>query len=1756
MKKFSKIALLVLVLAFVCAGIVMSVSGAEEKDGMVSYVDAKGNVNEGTLVEAWEKAANGTEITFLGNVDLEEKLILSKKSLTVNIGKYKLVSTDVSAFELKTGASLVITGSGKIEIDGTLVTSKAADVTCLVEGTAGTKGIDIYHTGYANNRIVYAEYGSWTFKNLDIISDAQGKRYHSFFEMKNVANTSYTCDVDFTFDTVSFVSTVAYWDHPGQFIVNVAGTGHLAIENSSFKTEHSAIKSGISANPGEEVISIKNSLISCSTDNVSVSSDAKRADGTAPSARNYAIYGYDDNNGGSPKGILNIEDSHLEANYRVICYENKNGEITENVANIKDSTVKCLGLNGNDSSENFARAIMIYTSGDTAFISIKKATVGATGTKQPFVVAQEGTRTNIYDITTDATKGGGIMVVEKTVETKNDAGEVTKVEYEYEYSSKSKVYAWVYDPVGNPDAPYVLVKRTFSGDKETTFDNYADAHKFLGFETYQFRNKEIDKYDEYLIWKDGVKSSDLKYYEPMGTNKGIGNDGTSKEARMKNFQIEFRGGAYYIAGDNQNRYMKYWIEPDASNPDAKTKTIWTPLDSQGKPTNNTPFWILGEMNCTDETSFWYARTAVRGKSVYDKDKGTQRLIERKSVIVLDFDFGTDTGIYPNLTFNMASRGADTSNDPNTSPYDVNVSADGDILAIKDGNKVTSNIANKASDPKLNETNMWNHMSVVFYTDPNYEGGLAYVYLNGVLLGTHSFYKGTSESTYVQGIRINVQKTQMANGSFCLDNVSLRSYNNYLADGEADGAKKNPEYYVTKEVKKSDGTTVREPITSAGTYIDSSLSVVGNSYRGASVSELKEKANNLQTYIRLQNDFSGSVLNDASIYSNGHKMNPAEGSYAANVVYDDSTGSSLYDFNKNYNALSIKYYWYIGEHGNAEQMKDVNNANYYYQTSVAPGQTPEYTGSKAIASVKDIPNCGYKVHCGWHSVGDDFTVEVLSPVTISAAIAQAGEPIYLYPSYELVEPTAYIKSADGVVDVAMGALEASTLLSTLKDGQTFVVCEDFQLDNSKHDIPFKSTTPVKMAIDLNGHTIKVGHATKRGSLIRVDSNVTFSVYSSQPGGMLYSAQGEKDKTNVNGNRIIDMYNGTESGASGAKTTNAHIVVGTVEVDGKVIPGSNLTLYGCVLVEARTGDSTCSVTVDGIRAIRHNTDSAGAFMTRFYSGTFDIKNTVIIAPNSTAVISLKKDLSQEGGSYTFTPKMRIENSVILNNGSNNILENTGDDPSSVCLTLKNVITNGRIETSSNQGKVSIESGVYAKFIQGDGAGSITYASGIRKGKYNQPMTLDGISDSGILEILVPKKSDGATMVPDAQIHVYVENGKSDLAPVGDNVTILELPILAEGTGISSDVFNVAFYGLDGNLLTAVEQYVKGGLPTIPEMTKTTHKISDFTTLVYKGEFDKVVVPVQSHTTFYPLYDVVNEVKGVQSSVSFYTSFDMNVYVPYEYKSFIKRGTANGASITLSDVTVDGVQYVMCSASVSPNKFTNTIEFVLEFDEMKDGKLYTSTVKITTSVLSYAKSILEDTTDKYTAKDKQLVYSALNYANEVKIYAYGVVDQSVQDLVDAYADLAIADSTDNYANAVAETNLADAFVKATVRLDSAPSIVFTLKRDFVGVVKFTIGDEEITYTVNKNSERTIILKNLTIASFTSDIAISVEGRIGTSASVAITDGKYNLATYAKHHLENGSYDESDIPTDSQLASKKAVTVIDAMFAYSAAAKLYAAG
>ena len=1748
MKKLSKIGLLVLALALICAGIVVSVSGASAKDGLVSYVDETGMVQEGTFEEAWENAAPDSTIKLLGNCEMVEKVNLEGRNLTVDIGNHTLISTDTSAFELMEGTTLTVIGNGKIALDGMLATSTKENVTFVIEGTAGTKGIDIVHTGASNNRIVYAEYGAWTFKNLDVRSTTDGKQWHAFFEMRNVS----TVDVDFTFDTVSMLHDADYVSHPGQFITNVAGTGHVAVLNSSFVTEHSAIKSGVTNNPGEEVLLIKNSLISCVTD-VTTIKDQVEGNFTG---RNYAILGMNDNFKGSPKGIVNIDGSYIESNYRTICYENESGDITDNVANINNSTIRVIGLNGNDGTENVSRAIILNITGDSSIINIKKSMAGSTGAKQPYAIASVGTRTNIYELTTSKSVGDGFRVIESV----DNDGVPTLVS-----SAESKVYAWVYDPVGNPDAPYVLVERTFGTvdgkEVETTMVGKPTASKYAGFDTFRFKSISVSSYDEYLIWKDNKTTGTWEAYEPFGNLGGKGNGAVP----LATFQWEMQGGSYYIAGTSQNKYMKYWVDPGDST-EERIKLAGT----------KGPYWILGEKHASNATDFANLRTRLAGDN-------------RKAVMVVDFDFGTENGMYPDFGFQFTSRYWDGG-----TSWGVNSETNGEWLVIRDGGKtITNNLGTTGTDltsvPSVNlkGENEWNHLSVVFYSDASYVGGLAYVYLNGELIGTRIYYKPADSVTnmYLEGVRFNIpQNNQLANSTLCLDNISLRCYSDYVYEGEADGGAKSPEKYMVA--------------SAPGKYINSFATVVGNSYRGADLETLQEKADELNNVIRLQQDYYGTIKTNSKIYTNGYEFVPTEESYGANIVYDENTGSSLYTFMKEYKDYELLYYWYIGEYQNTAQMQDLN---YYLETKVTIGQIPTYPGAE-LPSIKDIENFVQKVHSGWHSAGDDLTIDALVPLTYSVIAANGGvpsgydaddkpiygnrEPIYMYPSYSYESPTAYIKNADGVVDISYGDYEASALLYALKPGETFVVCEDFQLDDNKVNATFSAdaktygggftyssstekkvieytdaeiaamqAASAKMALDLNGHTITVGHGSRRGALVLVGSHVSFSVYSSQPGGQVVGIQGTTDSEGIKGVRLFGIHNNKDSDStptSSFNVSNAHLKIGTVEVDGEVIPGSNLSIYGCMLVEGMVGDNSCTIEVDGIKAVRVAADGPGAFVLRSYSGTMKISNTTIIAPTVANVLASTYNPSSDASKY-LTPEMFLDNCVIVNNGGA-IIEQYGSKSGATVMTLKNVVTNGTIDVvNANKGvsNIVVDSGVIAKAVNPNNRPRVKMADGVITAKYNQNMKATAFTDNGIYAVNIPAEIGTTNQIDyEAKIVYIVEEGKEDLVPEADNHVILVLPALAVGTGTTSELVKVTFMGLDGAPVQS-EYYVKGAMPTAPAIPD--YKLSDFTTLVYKGEFDKKITAATTTTVYNPIFEVVNNVAGLKSSVSFYTSFNVNVYVPYEYKTYFKRASVDGKALEIKDVTIDGVQYVMCSVPVSADKFARDVKFMLGFDEATLDAVYTGTLSVTTSVMSYAQAILADTTETYTDADKALVYAALNYANEAIIYANSEANEAVSALVEQYKNLAGEDIEDKYAGAFEETNLSAAFLKATVKLDSAPALVFTLRRDFKGSVTFTIGDYVRTFNVSGNNERTITLEGLGISEFTSDIAITVEGNIGNQTSAVITDGKYNLATFAQYHLERGSFAEDEIPTDSQLASKKALAVIDAMYLYANAAKAY---
>ena len=1753
MKRVHKILLILLSLAIVFAGIIVSVS-ADGSTGLVSYVDANGEVVSSTLEEALVNAKDGTIVKLEGLNVLSEELVVDK-DLTIDLNGYNLISASECAFYVSEGADFKIIGNASIQLSGMLVRSEETDFSVTVIGTAGTDGISINHTGEVNNKIVSTYSGKWYFKNMDIVSTTEAVVFDSFFDTNDLpekfvrpvdeeTGKSLPCRADMTFDTVEFTYDVKLVKDTGQFITHVFEEGHLSIINSGFHTQQSGIHVGYANNPEEEIFKIENSVLSCVANTASKVGEAKTQ------LRTYAVFGMTDEYEGETVGIMNIHNSLVEASYRVLNFENGERGINAREINVYNSTIRSTGLNGEDHSELIGRRININLYDESVIIHVNDGLVGTEGR----IVATVGTRTNLKQHTIGELDTNSFNVREVTTE--DSDGEQN---FKYVTVSKSMKYAWFFDPAGNPDAPYVLIERTYdesvdeNGETVTveTTPKSPDYTKYYGFDAIIFKGET--KSDSNIITSEGVNSPIYQtpkyeiYYE-NGNGEGL--------------QLSCRRGTLSAVKNVGDNYLRYWINPKGEDSTETVRNFNSEKAVDGKAAD--PFFIFGAGN-------------ANGQAAYTNHSGRVWGETRKSVVVVDLDFGTDSELgYPEIGITTSARAYDSNGN-----YNKNVSV-AQSFRIKDYGMIVNNLKDAVIAP-LKPVNEWNHLTAVFYTDIGDPNGEAYFYLNGQFIGSTDVYDPYyARAAYVQGIRFDVIAggNHTVNSAICIDNVSYRAYSNYLDETEIDcsvvedngymvyenDGVKHPEFYVTK--------------TSARKYIEDKFSISGVPCN-TTVDEAIKAALKMETSIDLMSDCKTTVSEEIVLLTKGNNLILTEESLAADVEKDSEGAVAKYAFNESYNDVILNYYWYIGEYGNVSQM---NSDDYYYKTKVKLGHIPTFENEfyDSDRSANDFVNFKVKRHIGWYRTGDESVAEVIGPVTMLLVTNQGDKPIYMYPAYDSYDAVSYVMGADGKgISIAISESETNTAFKNLKSGQTLVLLADthvdtgtrfsntddylgtvddelIEIDNdyTSEELQTMKNASAKIAIDLNGYTLSAGSVNSVGTIAHVSSNTTLSVYSSRPGGLVssYGGSNAADKaTGIYAQRIFSVFGGTETAAARLEVYNAHLVIGTVEVNGKTIPGSNLTLYGGVLVEGMVGDNSCSIEVDGIYGIRAVTDSSGAFMTRYYDGTFKVTNSNIVGQYSTSLIDLKNYSDKNN---VITAEVLFDNCLLINNGGS-LVAGAGDDENQICLTFRNIVTNGKIDLGGNE-KFLCEENVKAASIKAK-----NYKDGVFAATYNSPMSMASLTSEKIYKIAVPVKPDANTLNPEG-IYVYVvEAGYEHLVPIDDNVQMLVLSNLNAATVSEEDTVKVTFMGLNPNSSSddKVYTYVKTSIPTIPAIQD--YAVNDLFSFVHDGTFDRRVMAVYEDTVYVPNYKVVAKPAGVKVSVSLSTNFSVNVYLPIEYKEVLDSISYLGVELETKEVEISGTQYIVAVIPLMADDFCDDVVIEYEFSEKaaegmteaEIAKLLSAAGTLNFNMTDYATEVLskkytsglEQGNYVYSVEERNLVYRAMNYANEIFEFVYGEENEIVSEMLSAYADSKyekpLTGSNIKYPDAVSDTGLGALFMTARIKLGTAPEYVFVMKSGFVGTVTVKYGDEEIVYNVDENSGRKIVVSGMSVFDFVKTLTITAEGTIGEEV-ISITDGKYNLDTFAKAHADIANSEEYTAIERSE--SQKALSLIEALYEY----------
>ena len=1713
MKKFTKLLVLLLTLALVCTGLLLAVGAEEEQEETASYKVGE-ETQTGTLADAVAAADAGTTVTLLGDCTVSEEIAVAK-SVTVDLNGYAITTTCASAFNVNNGEAVFnITGTGNITSAGTLVKATADGATINVTGT-GFDGITIEHTGTVEkNRVISLQSNTLNVTNVNLnshsgaqVSVTGGKREYT------IGNTGTSV---MTFNRVKAVSDIKNlgFGENGYFFFNVASASKLVIENSSFYSHNNFMRMTDSRNGSVE---IRNSVISANDT------------GTAAGGRLAVMFA----NTTASTGTVDIYDSLIEGSGRMFASEQANTPVE---VNSYGSTFKILEAEKDLADKKTEGAYLQFNltsfklynseSGNSSKI-IAASLLISRGT--PSVFAPEpGLRVNFKTITTATNTASGIKVP-KTVD---ENGNVT--EWTYAVSSADDAYAWVYDPIGDADAPFVLVDTT-----KTTVSSpdyfYNTSFDSIRFNTAQNKNISVEKVEASLMTTN--QGENFKTYLQYSAGRGsLMADYETGNAYFKYIVTPYDEKLYpkkdasgNVLTDEKGNTLYYTLadfysDPSSSGYKGTTRNFETERNIDGGAASD-PFFITGKNN--DAT--FIASTS------YTKNK----------VVVNEFDFGCDSEVgFPAIGIAMQSRKSGT--DVANSSYKLNVNNAGSI---------TSNALLDVPEDAIKQFNKneWYRLSAVCYTETRE----IYVFINGVYMGkANAFKDGTTvdDNVYFQGFRINVYKssTHKVNSSFAMDNVSVRSYTDYeYSESSADLNSITAANYITTASPRK--------------YMKDALTVYGMPM--GSMEEAVSTANKLDAKIDVNEKITiGDVNVNATFDFNGNTT-IGDGSYGF-VKNGDN-----YTFNEDY--------WYNAYYYNGE-LNRLDGA--YDETDFA------LFGKVKLGFELDIPDVytertpnynNYTVNTqnGWV-----YDIEATEPVIpkipdlSDLALRDDGKNVYYLPLLDAVPMTHVVKEDSGnIVSYGITNEETENAIGTLADWETLVLLQDLTLTSShriRYDITgedgIKNTVVNGVVIDNDYTDEEIATMREVASDIKIDlngntmylpnkqliigQNIEFSIYSSKPGAgidMFY-----KNGTSSTAGRTFNMMylddnNWNEDKESMLKIMNSRYNFGTyTDRNGKLIESETITMTGAVIYEAVTGDSSCSFNINNVVATRAHSNSNGLIVSRYFDGKINVNNSVLSAVGAGDKPWL---IDVRAGDGSFHPEVVFENCLILHDGQgkNAAVSNGGpSEDASKNIVFRNCVSNLRINAAQRD-HVYFGEGTMAELMLVEGHYE---EKGLVEAYCWEPMTLGGFVEEGVHFIKIPKPVyDSATgTINHNNYYYFVENGYgAAFAAEYPGVTYKELPVLTTKIVKTTDAVKVTFNKLDGTAAQEV-YYVKG--TDVQAKASTTTAIANIALpaactsnafTLTATDWGTLPTNVQEDVVINPTYTYKANVTGLKANLSLYADFNVNLYLPAKYSDYVAV-SVDGVGKTTASATINGAEYLMATVSQKCNMATDSIVFTLDVAEEINGNACEATVNVTISIESYASAVLGG--EQYTDADKVLMYYMLDYANKAEQYIDGAANESIMALLESNAAYGAKYEADySFANVFDIASLSGAIKEATLDIESTPKFVFTLKNGFEGTVTVSYGNGLNTrvYNVTADDNRSISIEGMKVYNFGTTLNVTAVGTVNGEAVNA--EGSYSLDTFAKYHSDRSETDE---------ASAACMPLVKALCAYAKVAELYKAG
>ena len=352
----------------------------------------------------------------------------------------------------------------------------------------------------------------------------------------------------------------------------------------------------------------------------------------------------------------------------------------------------------------------------------------------------------------------------------------------------------------------------------------------------------------------------------------------------------------------------------------------------------------------------------------------------------------------------------------------------------------------------------------------------------------------------------------------------------------------------------------------------------------------------------------------------------------------------------------------------------------------------------------------------------------------------------------------------------------------------------------------------------------------------------------------------------------------------------------------------------------------------------------------------------------------------------------------------------------------------------------------------------------------------------------------------------NNTSEVTPVAATIEVNGGEIILGNTTANSNIYtsndksNVTFgKGSDGN-------YLKLTVPT----KATSSTVNNVVTLDTGAECVFVKSSVDGENTIYKVYPEVMVGYKIKSSVTLYSNFVYNIYIPVT--DAISAVYINGEIITLDDgmiTEIDGADYYRIQVSLPASKSLMDIKVTVS---LLSGETMVN-AKWTLNVIKYAKTVIAgDSSDV----EKTLVRDMLSYAASAHTYF-----KTTEDVVEKLAEITSIlgeNYNENNKVTVPEDGVKQPaddtyFTSVAIYLGEVPSFRFYLASGYeASDFAFTVGGRNVeVIPIDTNNDGTADCVEIVMYAYMmlDDVSYTVVDK-DTEASVT---EYYNLYAYYKY-------------------------------------------